>query len=660
MTTLYVAGSGGHLAELLALRPAVALGDDEIWVTHQTIQTESALKGHEAMFVPYVRVRSISDVARCLPHARRVHRSRRITRAVSTGSSIALGFLPYLAARGVECHYIESAARVTGPSLTGRLLQRLPGVRTYTQHASWAGEQWEHMGSVFDGYVPQPERTNLDTPLRAVVMVGSAPEFPFRRMIESLVPLLAPNGPLARATGAPPMVLWQTGATPVDDLPIETVAFLAAHELEAALRRADIVISHAGVGSAIAAFDQGRQPILVPRDPTEGESGDVHQHQLASALARRGLALRREPSAITVDDLLEVAGRSVARVEAPAATGALRPRPRTTLYLATTGGHLAQLSQIADRLTPATPTTPSPTADRSFWVTHENEQSRSILHGRTAEFVRYVGVRKPLDILRCLPDARRLRRDRSITTAVSTGSAIALGYLPYLAARGVECHYIESAARVAGPSLTGRVMRWVPRVRTYTQYRHWADANWHYGGSVFDGYVPVQQPRANHCVIRVVVTVGTAAEFPFRRLVEHLVPLLGADGDLARATGRAVEVLWQTGCTPVDDLPIAATPFMPARALSEALQRADIVVSHAGTGSALSALDAGRLPVLACRDHAYGEAGDGHQRQLASELASRGLGLEREPDAISVDDLLATLDVRICHSSAPTPFELVR
>jgi len=52
--------------------------------------------------------------------------------------------------------------------------------------------------------------------------------------------------------------------------------------------------------------------------------------------------------------------------------------------------------------------------------------------------------------------------------------------------------------------------------------------------------------------------LGTAAEFPFTRLIRALAPLLAPGGDLERATGRPVDVLWQTGCTPVDGLPVDA------------------------------------------------------------------------------------------------------
>lgn len=321
----------------------------------------------------------------------------------------------------------------------------------------------------------------------------------------------------------------------------------------------------------------------------------------------------------------------------------------TTALVATTGGHLTQLVSLAQRIPPDA---------ESVWVTHANEQSTSLLKGRDVEYIPYVGVRDLRGVLRCVAWAGSLYRRRRPTRAVSTGSGIALGFLPYLAARGVECHYIESAARVGGPSLTGRLLRWVPGVRTYTQYRHWSDAHWHYGGSSFDAYEPVPADRPLSERVQVVVTVGTAAEFPFRRLVVTLAKLLAPGGDLEAAVGRPVDVLWQTGCTPVDDVPIHATPFLPAADLAAALARADIVVSHAGTGSALANLAAGRFAVMATRVAAFGEAGDDHQGQLAEELATRGLALHRSADAITVEDLLLTRRSAIRRLADVPPFVL--
>jgi UDP-N-acetylglucosamine--N-acetylmuramyl-(pentapeptide) pyrophosphoryl-undecaprenol N-acetylglucosamine transferase len=324
----------------------------------------------------------------------------------------------------------------------------------------------------------------------------------------------------------------------------------------------------------------------------------------------------------------------------------------TTLFVATTGGHLAQLDGLSRRI---------PVDQDSIWVTHANEQSTSLLADRDVEYVPYIGFHSVPDVLKAVPHAHRLHRERKITRAVSTGSGIALAYLPYLAARGVTCHYIESAARVTGASATGKLLRRVPGVHTHTQYPHWADPGWHYGGSSFDVYQPQrhEQPRKLSDVVRVVVTVGTAGEFPFRRLMEPLTVLLGEDGPLSKATELPVEVLWQTGCTPVADLGIAATPFLPAAELNAALAKADFVIAHAGTGSAMAVLDGGRFPLLALREERYGEAGDDHQKDLAAELSRRGLARTiPDPAELTADDLLETLHNSVVKTDNPPPFRL--
>ena len=82
------------------------------------------------------------------------------------------------------------------------------------------------------------------------------------------------------------------------------------------------------------------------------------------------------------------------------------------------------------------------------------------------------------------------------------------------------------------------------------------------------------------------------------------------------------------------------------------------MISHAGTGSALAALNAGRYPILATRDSARGEQIDDHQHELAAELASRGLAMHRDAQAITVDDMLETLGISVRRTPSPPPFEL--
>jgi UDP-N-acetylglucosamine--N-acetylmuramyl-(pentapeptide) pyrophosphoryl-undecaprenol N-acetylglucosamine transferase len=321
----------------------------------------------------------------------------------------------------------------------------------------------------------------------------------------------------------------------------------------------------------------------------------------------------------------------------------------STLLVATTGGHLTQLVDLAARIPYRD--------DQRVWVTHDNAQSRSLLSGETVLFVPYVGTKDVPGVLRTVPVARRLLSQRHLTRAVSTGSGIALGFLPYLAARGVETHYIESAARVNGPSLSGRLLRLAPGVRVYTQYPHLAHGPWQYRGSVFDGFSSTETAR-HGLIRRAVVTLGTAAEFPFRRLLDALVPLLGPGGALEREQAHPVETVWQTGGTPTDGLDIPARPWLSAAELADLLAAADIVISHAGVGSCLAALGAGRSPVLVPREAAQGEVADGHQEQVARELTARGLAVHRRAHELSVTDLLAATR-RVQRVGDPPTFELV-
>ena len=319
----------------------------------------------------------------------------------------------------------------------------------------------------------------------------------------------------------------------------------------------------------------------------------------------------------------------------------------TTLLVATIGGHLTQLADLMPRL--------DPVDDDRFWITNPSPQSESLLAGEDVVWVPEVGSRDFRGVACSALSARRVRRDRRPTRAISTGSGIALGYLPYLAARGVECHFIESAARVEGPSLTGRLLARVPGVRMYTQYPHNATSRYHYRGSVFDGFERID--RVARPIERVLVTVGTIPE-QFTSLVARLLPLIGAGGELERSQGRAPEVVWQTGQTDVSSFPIVARPFVPAAELDRLVTDADLVVAHAGVGSALTALRSGQCPVLVPRRAARAEIVDDHQVQVAETLHRQSIAVHAEVGDLSLEVLLRAATASVVRRNVPPRFRL--
>lgn len=316
--------------------------------------------------------------------------------------------------------------------------------------------------------------------------------------------------------------------------------------------------------------------------------------------------------------------------------------PRTIvsiLLVCSTGGHLKELQRLRRRIPDV--------GEAPLWVTFDSPQSRSLLEGERVEWARYVGSRNPGSVARNTALAARVLRSGSYTRIVSTGSAIALSFMPLARLRGIECHFIESAARGDGPSLTGRITSHIPGVRLYTQYPSWASGRWRYAGSVLDGFrpAPTREPGA---VRRVVVLLGTM-EHGFRRLVERLIEILPADA----------EVLWQTGSTDMTGLPVRGRPYVPAAELEEAIRDSDVLVAHSGMGAALTAFELGRAPVLVPRRGHLREHIDDHQTHIAAELDRRGLAVTSDASELKLADLERAAALRVEEPSDVPAFRLV-
>lgn len=218
---------------------------------------------------------------------------------ISTGSAPAVPFLALARARGINCHFIESAARVRQPSLSAALLEHVPGLHCYSQYEWPERPAWEYQGSVFDAYRPVPVAGGE---VRRVVVSLGANQYGFRRLAEALLRSLPPGAD----------VLWQTGATDVTGLGIDAQPYLAEDELYRAMCSADLVVCHGGVGSALAALRAGHRPVLVPRLRAHGEHVDDHQVEIASELQRRGLGSAAVPEELSTVHLAEpTAGRVV-------------------------------------------------------------------------------------------------------------------------------------------------------------------------------------------------------------------------------------------------------------------------------------------------------------------------------------------------------------
>lgn len=308
-SALLTSSAGGHLTELVRLSRRMVDVDRFIWAVPDTDQSRSLLGPSRDDWViepiPALGSRALAGALRLAPLAGRLIRREQPSLVLSTGAAPAVPFLVQASRRHVPAYYVESLARLDGPSLSGRILRRVPRVEMRTQHDSLDWPGWRSVGLGLGHYRREPAVRS--GPLEIVVTVGTT-TFDFRRLFARLAAVLPPK---ARVT-------WQTGTSNVDGLGlVDARPLVPAAELHAAMQAADVVVAHAGVGSAFDALDAGRLPILVPRRPAHGEHVDDHQAEVARWLTDRGLALTVEADELDLGILVEAAASNVTQAGPP-------------------------------------------------------------------------------------------------------------------------------------------------------------------------------------------------------------------------------------------------------------------------------------------------------------------------------------------------------
>jgi UDP-N-acetylglucosamine transferase subunit ALG13 len=308
---LLVASTGGHLAQLVRLASRWGVSENSLWITFETPQSQALLAGRKTFFVPYVRPR---DWRAILTARRLVAANVDVSdydHAVSTGSGLALAVLPAAAMRGVPTCYVESVSRVQGPSLTGRVLARVPRVQTRTQHPGWASRRWRPIESVMSTYHAEIVRPAVDKP-RLFVTLGTIEKYRFDGLIEAVL-----------ASGlADDTTVWQIGCNARSDLPGTVIDQVPSAEFDALARAADVVISHAGVGCIMRMFELGIFPLVAPRRAQSKEHVDDHQLEIAGHVRRNGLGLVVDhPKEINLDMIKEASRRAVRKSDQYPATG---------------------------------------------------------------------------------------------------------------------------------------------------------------------------------------------------------------------------------------------------------------------------------------------------------------------------------------------------
>ncbi|WP_410814235.1 UDP-N-acetylglucosamine--LPS N-acetylglucosamine transferase [Micromonospora sp. 067-2] len=117
---LLVGSSGGHLAQLLALRSWYE-DRPRCWVTFDTPEAVSLLTGEDLVPAHHPTTRNVPNLLRNALLAWRVLHRRRVAAVVTTGAGVAVPFVVLARLRRVPTVYIEVYDRIDTPTMTARL-----------------------------------------------------------------------------------------------------------------------------------------------------------------------------------------------------------------------------------------------------------------------------------------------------------------------------------------------------------------------------------------------------------------------------------------------------------------------------------------------------------------------------------------------------------
>ncbi len=125
----------------------------------------------------------------------------------------------------------------------------------------------------------------------------------------------------------------------------------------------------------------------------------------------------------------------------------------------------------------------------------------------------------------------------------------------------------------------------------------------------------------------ILVTLGTQKE-PFTRLLKYI-----------EESQIKEEVIVQAGHTKYESQKMKIFDFIPYEKMNEYIEKADLIITHSGTGSVLMPLKKGKKIIVCARLQKYDEHVDDHQKQLVEVFKEEGYVLELDEDN-SLDELL--------------------
>jgi UDP-N-acetylglucosamine--N-acetylmuramyl-(pentapeptide) pyrophosphoryl-undecaprenol N-acetylglucosamine transferase len=274
-----IASLGGHLELLERVAPAFE-GMRRVWITSEGARAASLrARGEEVRTLPRLDRSQRSPAA--LVAGIRLAVRERPTLVVTSGAGLAIPFSLTARAMGARLVFLETMARVTSGSLTGRVLSRV---------AADVLVQWPELRAQYPrARICRPlllegvDRVGRADGEGTFVTVGSH-DVPFHRLLRA-VEAAAEDGVL------PGPVRAQVGVGESGFASVETTQFMSPDEFGEAVERARVVVCHGGAGALATVLRSGKRPLVMARRHDYGEHVDDHQLDLTAKLGALGLVV---------------------------------------------------------------------------------------------------------------------------------------------------------------------------------------------------------------------------------------------------------------------------------------------------------------------------------------------------------------------------------
>lgn len=118
------------------------------------------------------------------------------------------------------------------------------------------------------------------------------------------------------------------------------------------------------------------------------------------------------------------------------------------------------------------------------------------------------------------------------------------------------------------------------------------------------------------------------------------------------------EFVAQLGNTKYKSDKIKCLDFVPEAEFKEMIGKADIVITHAGSGALFSAIKQGKKAIAVARLHKYKEMANDHQTELVRKLTEGGYILDGTNSIVDAWKRLDSFSPRTCDFKCSLPEEI--